>query len=224
LRFWAPEVTDAEGRFGDSVHRLLDDAFVFDKAGWPRDMADEVERAINMVRFARPVQVHIIWLNKANAFAVPGYHVYVSRELLSRGLNVDGLAFVVGHEVAHLDLGHLERGRWLLDRLGGLAFRSPSLMVAALANATALAPRAVEREADIYGAALATEAGFRAEGALEAFDVLRRYLLDFGDVDGVVLDDHEKARGLHPPLQERAATLRRFLALDASTHSSAKAA
>jgi predicted Zn-dependent protease len=49
----------------------------------------------------------IIKGNQANAFSAPGGNVYVNQGLLRTADNVDELACVLGHETAHLVLGHV---------------------------------------------------------------------------------------------------------------------
>ncbi|MEM9825262.1 MAG: M48 family metalloprotease [Planctomycetota bacterium] len=56
-----------------------------------------------------PVQFFIVESPEINAFAHVGGYIYVHRGLLEFVENDDELAFVLGHEVAHLRLGHCAR-------------------------------------------------------------------------------------------------------------------
>ncbi len=55
----------------------------------------------------------------ANAFALPGGTVYATRALMQKFTDDDQLAFVLGHEIAHVELRHSERAlnQTLLQKL-----------------------------------------------------------------------------------------------------------
>lgn len=83
--------------------------------GRPRDRSVERRQVGSAARdggrLARP---------RTFAFTMPGRRIHVSRELLSRGLGELGLAFIIAHEMAHHDLGHLDvAGEWLEVDAGG---------------------------------------------------------------------------------------------------------
>ena len=48
------------------------------------------------------------WLDSFSAFTAPGKYIYFSRRLLERCPHEDAVAFVIAHEIAHHDLGHLD--------------------------------------------------------------------------------------------------------------------
>lgn len=118
----------------------------------------------------------------ANAFALPGGFVFVTRELLELcQRDRDELAFVLGHEIGHVLGGHaLERvaGRSLLagvvralpaaGLLGGLAAR------AGLAFLESAHSREQEREADALGIRLSGAAGFDPAGSIRFLGRLDR--------------------------------------------------
>ena len=116
-----------------------------------------------------------------NAFAVPGGFVCITRAYYEK-LNADEAAFVIGHEMAHIDLRHHERqgqrvrraeiGRLLLDILtdGATGWRT-----AADLGATAYVTRysrVLEREADFAGYGYAEAAGYDARMAVTALSKL----------------------------------------------------
>lgn len=123
---------------------------------------------------------------EANAFALPGGHVYVSRGLLALVNSENELAGVLGHEIAHVEARHSVRRQTasaplvplrIAAALGGAAASivSPGLgqMVAGIgqlpgAFAMAAYSRDQEREADKLGQELAAAAGFDPVG-LAAF-------------------------------------------------------
>ena len=123
---------------------------------------------------------------EANAFALPGGPVYVSRGLLALVNSEDELAAVLGHEIAHVEARHSVRRQTasaplvplrIAAALGGAAASivSPGLgqVVAGIgqlpgAFAMAAYSRDQEREADKLGQELTAAAGFDPMG-LAAF-------------------------------------------------------
>jgi Zn-dependent protease with chaperone function len=119
---------------------------------------------------------------KINAYAAPG-KIILTQRLVSFCLNDDELALVVGHEMAHQVLGHLIRGaahRELGQLLGEAIIAASTLSMGRLLdwkhyrvdpNVRKIAGDAVvsvfsqdnEREADIYGAWYAFQAGYDIE-------------------------------------------------------------
>ncbi len=118
-----------------------------------------------------------------NAFAAPGGFVFITRTYYEK-LNDDEAAFVIGHEMAHVDLAHYERsvkrrkeadlGHLLLNVLlkgGGSAGWSTATDVGATAYMTHYS-RALEKEADLTGYRLAEAAGYNARVAVTALSKL----------------------------------------------------
>lgn len=111
---------------------------------------------------------------EANAFALPGGFVFVTRRLLDLcGRDRDELAFVLGHEIGHVVRGHaLQRvaGRSALTglirvlpargALGGMVRRT------GLAFLESAHSRGQEREADALGIRLSAAAGFDPAGSI----------------------------------------------------------
>jgi hypothetical protein len=116
---------------------------------------------------------------KINAYASPG-KIILTQRLVNFCLNDDELALIVGHEMAHQVLGHLVRGaahRELGKMLGEVITAASTLSLGRLLdwkhfqvdpNVRQVAGDAVvsvfsrdeEREADIYGAWYAFQAGY----------------------------------------------------------------
>ncbi|PIU54011.1 MAG: hypothetical protein COS90_03110, partial [Deltaproteobacteria bacterium CG07_land_8_20_14_0_80_60_11] len=127
--------------------------------------------------------------NSINAFAAPG-QIILTRRMVSFCLNDDELALIVGHEMAHQVLGHLIRGaaRRELGKFVGEAFTAFSTLslnhlldwrhVMVSPNVRRVAANAVvsvfsqedEREADIYGAWFAYQAGYNIEKGLAVWE------------------------------------------------------
>ncbi len=104
--------------------------------------------------------------NLINAFALPGGHVFVGQGLLDRMTSEDELAFVLGHEIEHIDHYHaVERVQveaqlknLSLDIVSGLAEIPVSLWQVGYSKYE-------EMEADREGLRLAVAAGYSAKGA-----------------------------------------------------------
>lgn len=105
--------------------------------------------------------------NLINAFALPGGHVFVGQGLLDQMRSEDELAFVLGHEIEHIDhyhaaervqveaqLKHLD-----LDIVAGLAEIPMSLWQVGYSKDE-------EFEADREGLRIAAAAGYSAQGAV----------------------------------------------------------
>lgn len=159
--------------------------------------------------------------NDINAFASPGGSVFVYEGLLRSVDNVDELAAVLGHETAHLVLGHLDermRARERLNvarqgagilavlgqRLSGSAYASQAFDVASAAgNYTFLNfTRQQEYAADRLGTLFATKAGFDPWGSVWFAQEVFRLVGDAG---------YEQYVQQHPSTKDRIAHLRAYI-------------
>ena len=127
--------------------------------------------------------------NSIHAFACPG-KIILTRRMVSFLLNDDETALIVGHEMAHQVLGHLIRGKGQRDiaKFVGEAITAFSTMslnhlldwrhAMVSPNVRRVASNAVvsvfsqedEREADIYGAWYAFQAGYNIEKGLAVWE------------------------------------------------------
>ncbi len=127
--------------------------------------------------------------SKINAYASPG-KIILTQRLVNFCLNDDELALIVGHEMAHQVLGHLVRSaahRDLGQMLGEVITAASTLSLARLLdwkhfqvdpNVRQVAQNAVvsvfskneEREADIYGAWYAFQAGYDLDRGAAVWD------------------------------------------------------
>ncbi|MCC7494779.1 MAG: M48 family metalloprotease [Fimbriimonadaceae bacterium] len=114
--------------------------------------------------------------SEVNAFAAPGGPLFVTRALVNTMTDDDELAFVVGHEMAHVELEH---GRQAVNQavlLGSVAAavldnRSELLQLGAGVVWTLYRQgysRDHERAADSTGLRFAVRAGYPPQGALRA--------------------------------------------------------
>jgi hypothetical protein len=116
-----------------------------------------------------------------NAFAAPGGFVFITRVYYAK-LNDDEAAFVLGHEMSHIDLNHYQRqlrraqqadiGYLLLNILvGSQASWRTATDIGAAAYVTHYS-RALVKEADLAGYQYAKAAGYDANLAVSALSKL----------------------------------------------------
>jgi hypothetical protein len=119
-------------------------------------------------------------MKEYNAFAAPGGFVFIGRSYYEK-LNDDEAAFVIGHEMAHVDLNHVEKqiqrdrraniGRLLINILVDSSAVTTAADIGATAYVTHYS-RVLERDADFAGYRYAQEAGYDARAAVTALSKL----------------------------------------------------
>lgn len=129
-------------------------------------------------------------MEEANAFALPGGWIYVSRGLLALANSEDELANVIGHEIGHVAARHAAQretrstGVQILSVLGTLAAAAVGGAEAAqmigqlgqVAGAGLIASysRDQERQADVIGQEIAAAAGWDPMGMATFLETLER--------------------------------------------------
>lgn len=189
--------------FGEWLHRALMEAVGVETEPWAREQVRRVERQLHVKRApAARLTPEVLWLPEATAFTAPGRYVYLSRELQQRAACDDPVAFVLAHEMAHHDLGHLDffGGRW-----AALRHAPAGVDVVLLMRAAEKLFMGPEREsaADARALDLCLTAGYDGRRCLEAFEILEAYALDHHDLDMVFGPDE--------PLRDGAAGVRRWV-------------
>ncbi|HEY2857224.1 MAG TPA: M48 family metalloprotease [Terracidiphilus sp.] len=171
-----------------------------------------------------PYRFHVVAdANMVNAFALPGGHVFVGRGLLDRMKSEDELAFVLGHEIEHVDHHHaVERvqveaqlHKMDLDVVGEITQIPVSIWQAAYSKDE-------EFEADREGLRLSSAAGYSPRGAINALEELarlrREYVIHAADpTDELSQLAVEGLNGYfrsHPLPSERIAQAREVIAED----------
>ncbi len=117
--------------------------------GAQADRARELARRLNRARGGPAKQALVLWTDEYSAITRRGPWVYVALGLAQR-LSDDGLAFVLAHEMAHHDLGHMSTALGMAAMMGW-------------------SPR-IELQADRYALSLMRRADFDASAALETFE------------------------------------------------------
>ncbi len=169
--------------------------------------ADDLDFTLSVVKDARP-----------NAFAHVGGYLYATTGLLKL-LNDDELAFVLGHEVGHVELGHVNRPWVYLDlaqEFGGeKAANYTGIAYSKIANGFS---EDQEFEADDWGFLAARRQGHPFNAAISSHQKMADWYRDFASVpppaepptnlkDAVQAAMRDHAR-THPPSEERIARLK----------------
>lgn len=212
-----PLTLRADDEFGDWLYATLVAEYAQESEGWAVERVERVTGRLNDVRLACPVagtcphplKSHILWVGATNAFAAPGRYIYITRPLLERFGDDDPVAFILAHEMAHHDMGHV---RLLTPALAKVRYLPGSLLVAAVLKVLqgAFRTRAQEEAADAYALDLCIAAGYDPKVCLTAFDIMEAHLLDVRAIDAVFGPNSVCHR--HPPVTARRASLQRQLA------------
>jgi len=224
-------VTDHQLEFAEWLHEELVRDFAGEIETWALSRIQRVQERLNQARDGFPaLTTTILWIAPPLAFTLAGHYVYIARSLLERLPTDDAVAFVLGHEAGHHDLGHL-------DLFGGWTKWLPETVATEyVAGVTRLLEHrtygpAREQAADEFGISISLKAGYNPNLAIQALAILEQLALDRGDVSGVfgpenLLDPTDPActssayrveRWLwthvhgYLPLHERAAHAREFV-------------
>jgi Zn-dependent protease with chaperone function len=189
-----------DDEFGEWLHARLESQYGFERKKTLLQRARSAENRLQAGRSPeKRLRVEVLRMKKVNAFIAPGRYLYITRDLLRRLPTEDAVALVVGHEIAHSDLGHLDffqrRAVWK-DLPGGDILA----ILLHITQRLAFSPEH-ERDADLYGLELCLEAGYRGESCLKALDVLEADLLKRGAETQVY--GPEAARKPHTEVTDR---------------------
>jgi len=161
--------------------------------------------------------------NLINAFALPGGHVFVGQGLLDRITSEDELAFVLGHEIEHIDHYHAVERVQIESKLKDLNLDA----VAQIAQIPITLwqtgySKDEEMEADREGLRLSAAASYSATGAvnlLERWSQLRREYVIHADnpteeLSQLAVDSLQGYFRSHPLPSERLAQANEVIAHD----------
>lgn len=145
-------------------------------------------------RLDENISLHLIKENEENAFSSVGGHIYLTTGILKFLRNDDEMAWLLGHEIAHLTCGHCDRKAKILHIATGLG---DIVDTAANAGLMISAPfgQGDEYEADAKGRDYAETAGYDRGAGIE---VLRRFMENEGESNAL-----EKMFRSHPFSEER---------------------
>ncbi len=146
---------------------------------------------------AAPRRFHfdVVDAEAANAYALPGGYVFVTRRLAALCTDDSELAFLLGHEMGHILGRHFAENAVMTALLAAL--KAGSLASELLGKGYS---QQQEYEADAKGLALVLQAGFAGEGALSLLKKLAAVSPD--------LPEFAQYFSTHPPTADRIASLR----------------
>lgn len=184
---WSDDFDLSPGEpFGEWLYNQLAESIHVEQHGF---MPDRVRAAAERLQQDRPAEQRYVavvpWMQSFNAFTAPGRFVYFSRRLLERCPHEDAAAFVIAHEIAHHDLGHVaifsgrfsrHAARLQAGQLAVLFFRMLQKRVYSPEWELAADRRAMD---------LCLAAEYDPERCIYLFRVLEMIALDYGDIAGV---------------------------------------
>lgn len=151
---------------------------------------------------------YVIRGEQINAFALPGGFIFVTEPLLELcNYNHDEIAFVLGHEMAHVIKGHaMERilAEYSISTLANLISTKGIILGAAKKLSTkylmSTYSKENEFEADLLGAKIMIKSGFKYSGSIQLLTHLK-------------VDQNEEYSyfGSHPLLNERIEKIEEFI-------------
>ncbi|MCB9399539.1 MAG: M48 family metalloprotease [Acidobacteria bacterium] len=183
-----------------------------------RAVMETLQEGAELRRSGFSYQIFLLDLPYVNAFALPGGYVYVTRGLLAEAESEAELASVIGHEMAHVDLGHcverVQYQEWVRKRAG----RDASSLVAGLYQFLSIGySDEQEEDADQAGMAFAFQTGYQPQAAWdfharlgdeESSHVVRDV---GGELDRLVSDVLEDYWSTHPNHEQRIQNLQKAL-------------
>jgi predicted Zn-dependent protease len=216
---------DEEIRIGDQLAAQYTSAqrsLTPEESAMERYIRDVGGRVAKHAKRSLPWRFHLLpRADFINAFALPGGHVFVGEGLLDQLTSEDELAFVLGHEIEHIDHHHsVERVqieaqlRHLdLDLVAGLASLPISLWQAGYSKGE-------EFEADREGLRIAVTTDYSAQGAIELLErwtrLHREYVIHAetptDELSQLAIDGLYGYFRSHPLPSERLATVNEVIA------------
>ncbi len=162
----------------DALYRHVLEKNWVEEKGWAPEL---VERILARLRAANPnisgkFTILVVWSKEFNAMIDSGNYIYVSRALLERCPNEEAAAFVIAHELAHQQLGHLE----IVPPWAQKAPRWAPLMIfwyVIKIFGSLFTPRR-ECEADVAGLNYCINAGYNPAESISIFDILEHAALN----------------------------------------------
>jgi Peptidase family M48 len=148
-------------------------------------------------RGGRALEVVIPWITAPLAFTAPGRFIFFGRRLYERCPDDETTAFVVGHEMAHHDLGHMDLIPDWMPRFAHAKGGRLAVVAMAAVERRLYGP---DREclADEYALDLCIRAGCDSHRCLAFFQIMENYALDMGDQGMVFGPDEESDAELEP--------------------------
>ena len=171
--------------FGEWFRSALEEELPFEEEV---EWLDRLRIPAERLQAPRPAEdrlrVLVPWMDGRNAWVVPGPYIYFSRGLLERLPDEACVAFIIAHEVAHHDLGHLDFFKPWPQHLDDIPLGGAVALVLHHFIRRVYSPER-ELDADRVGLDLCLEAGYDGQACLKAFHILKHLTLDLGAIDSV---------------------------------------
>ncbi len=187
-----------EKSIGQWIHDEMAEHILFETEPWAVERVSRILARLNPHRPGQP-QLHVVIpsITSADAFTAPGSFIFFNRGLYQLCPDDETTAFVIAHEMAHHDLGHLNLVPEWMGRMGRRwGGKVAGVIAAAVANRIYGPER--ECDADAYALRLCMKAGYDPERCLHFFPVMETHYLDHDDVSTVVGTDAESDEELEP--------------------------
>jgi predicted Zn-dependent protease len=169
--------------FGEWLHNEILESVVVEDAPWAVERIRRVEARLQAHRpESDRLKVEIPWWEEATAFTAPGQYIYFSRRLYEVCPTDEPVAFVVAHEIAHHDLGHVALFHGWTNKIIHLPGAACFALFFHGLERLVYNPQK-ECEADRHGLDLCIAAGYDGGRCLELFDILEERALCIGDLD-----------------------------------------
>lgn len=172
--------------FGDWFRQqVVENAHVEDHGYYSQQVERVAARLQRDRRLDRRLEVLVLWLRARTAFTAPGRYIYFSRGLLERCPHDEAVAFVIAHEIAHHDLGHLDIFRGAFARhAASLGAGRTMILFFRVLQKRIYSPQ-WECDADRHAIELCVRAGYDGYRCLDIFRTLELLSLDARDISGV---------------------------------------
>lgn len=151
-------------------------------------------------------QFHILRDSVVNAFAFPNGHIYISIGLLARLENEAQLAFILGHEAAHVSQLHAmeaakdRKTKRVAAHITDILLFGTSIAYLPFGAAMYSYNRGQESESDVIGFQLMTEAGYDPQAVLGIFHTIEE-VREAETVSGSIYASHPSNQARERRLQ-----------------------
>jgi Zn-dependent protease with chaperone function len=170
--------TQQEIEWGKQLNAEVDNQSVIITDPFLSNWVDKIGAGLSGHRARTDVTYHfeIIDSNEINSFALPGGYIHVDMGFLNFATSDDQVASVLGHEMGHVERGHVvslrNKGNILSILIGVLSILNPIgyLLGGTAGNLAYLKfSRLDELQADQYGLRLMSEAGYDPRSNVDVF-------------------------------------------------------
>jgi len=135
-----------------------------------------------------------------NAYAVAGGKIFLNTGLINRLSTEDEIAFVIAHEIAHIELKHCIKNIQYTVKASRIDPRLGEVVALAYGIYRRAFSKQQEREADELGVRLMMKAGYKKSGAVSFFRILEKHEPKHADP---TLQTYNDFISSHPTAKER---------------------